>query len=117
MKSLPKHGVRAIGRRFPGSKGFWRAEPLQISQIAATLHERGIMDCDQHRLSKWTRKEIKDRYFLNTTYPAPSKGDRAERDLIFLRTQVTSITMIGLQFISTSGGGGVGIQDGRTKFR
>ena len=49
--------------------------------------------------------------------PHPVKGDGAERDLILLRTQVTSTVVIGLQFISTSGGGGVGIQDGWTKFR
>ena len=111
------HGVRAIGRKFPGSKGFWQAEPLLISRIAATFHSCGIMDCNQHKLNKWTRIGIKDGHFLNTTYPTLSKGDGAERDLIILRTQVTSAAVIGLQFISTSGGGGVGIQDGWTKFR
>ena len=119
VKSLPMHGLRAISRKFPGSEGFWLAEPLLISRIAATFHSChcGIMDCDQHRLNKWTRMGIKDEHFLNTTYPTLSKGDGAERDLILLRTQVTLTAVIGLQFISTSGGGGVGIQDGWTKFR
>ena len=37
-EELAMHGVRAIGRKFPGSEGFWPAEPLLISQIAATFH-------------------------------------------------------------------------------
>ena len=61
-----------------------------------------------------TRIGIKDGPFLNTTYSTLSKGDGAEHDLILLRTHVTSAAVIGLKFILTSGGGGVGIQDGWT---
>ena len=75
------------------------------------------MDCAQQRLKRWTRIGTRDGDLLNTTYPTLSKGEGAELDLILLRARFTSTVVIGLQSISTSGGGGVGIQGGWTKFR
>ena len=47
VKSLPMHGVRAIGRKCAGLEASWLAEALAISLIAATM-----MDWAQQRLKR-----------------------------------------------------------------
>ena len=52
MKTLPMHGVKAIGRKFAGLVSSSAADALAISLTAAIFHCSGIEDCVQHVLKR-----------------------------------------------------------------
>lgn len=106
------HGVSAIGLKFPGLDLSSVAEPFAMSLIAAVFHCGGTRECVQQKLKMSTSAWVRAGHFLKMAYPILSNGEGADPAFTFLRTLEISVAVKGEQSISTSGGGGEGIQVG-----
>ena len=109
--SLLIHGVRAIGRKFPGEDGSSLAEFLGISLTAATFQAEGTAPFMMMLLKRSRRMEG---HLFRMVYDILSRGEGADEDLDFLITRVSSSGETGDMSMAQSetGGGGEDIHDG-----
>ena len=103
MKILPMHGVSAMGRKLAGLVASSAAGPLAISLTAAVFHCTRMNECVQQGHGMSTRAGIRAGHFLKMLYPTLSKGDGVDAGLVLLMTLAISMSVNGLQSISTSG--------------
>src|ERR1700761_1120476 len=79
LKTLPRTGCKAIGRKFSGFAG---SPFLYISDIAARFHGVGKCCEDQHMEIMLDRRVRSIGHFLNMMILMPSRGQGELRDFI-----------------------------------